>query len=70
MCYFYPILLPSPSMLIPNRSDAVNAICNGVRRFSVCIVFLIITHYLFYYKLCIINYSFYLLHKIYLVFYI
>ena len=26
--------------------------------------------YLFYYKLCIINYSFYLSHKIYLVFYI
>ena len=39
MYYFHPILLPSSSMLIPNRSDAVNAICNGVRRFSVCIVF-------------------------------
>lgn len=47
MCYFHPILLPGSSMLIPNRSDAVNAICNGVRRFSVCIVFLIITHIYF-----------------------
>lgn len=39
MCYFHPILLPGSSILIPNRSDAVNAICNGVRRFSIRIVF-------------------------------
>ncbi len=39
MYYFHPILLPGSSMLIPNRSDAVNAICNGVCRFSIRIVF-------------------------------
>lgn len=70
MYYFHPIFLPSSSILIPNRSDAVNGICNGVRRFSVCIVFFDYYAHLFYYKLCIINYSFYLSHKIYSVFYV
>lgn len=33
MYFFHPILLPSFSMLIPNCSDAVNAICNGACNF-------------------------------------
>lgn len=33
MYFFHSILLPSFSMLIPNCSDAVNAICNGACNF-------------------------------------
>lgn len=33
MYYFHPILLPSSSMLIPNCSDAVSAICNDACNF-------------------------------------
>lgn len=33
MYFFHPILLPSSSMLIPNCSDAVSAICNDACNF-------------------------------------
>lgn len=125
MYFFHPILLPSSSMLIPNCSDAVSAICNDACDFcsnylsnllgtSTCgtvsersrihrllergqkhsatvtaitmfgnevisldrfvgsrfTSFFDYYAHFFYYKLCIINYSFYLSHKIYLGFYI
>lgn len=46
MCYFHPILLPSPSILIPNRSDLSmpSATSSVGSRFA---LFLIITHIYF-----------------------
>lgn len=125
MYFFHSILLPSSSMLIPNCSDAVSAICNDACNFcsnylsnflgtSTCgtvsersrihrllqrgqkhsATATVITMFgsevisldrfvgsrfasffdyyalFFYYKLCIINYLFYLSHKLYLYFYI
>ena len=69
MYYFHPILLPSSSMLIPNRSDLSmpSATASVGSRF---VLFFDYYAHLFYYKLCIINYSFYLSHKIYSVFYV
>ena len=56
MYYFHPILLPSSSILIPNRSDAVNAICTTASVGSRFVLFFDYYAHLFYYKLCIINY--------------